>query len=122
MVVIYGFLFLFLFLPILGEFLVLWQKLDLFVIPSWELFWANLLFSLIILFIPLLMSFKRTNNSQIVIKKPNLTLLKCLIVMFSCCVFVFIMAGYKFIFLGVDRGTLRISLGLWGPLYTWIII
>lgn len=121
MIVAYGIIFLYVFLPVLGGWIILSSGQNFFVTPTWEMFWNNLIFAIITFIILWLVSRKRIIVKTSFLPQPNRLLGRCFVFSFLGMLFVFSVSGYKFLFLGIDRGEIRIGMGMLGPLYTLVV-
>ncbi len=120
MKIILGLIFLYLVLPIIGQWVLLdFYNDNYFVTASWSLFWNNIVFVTLI-FCFLLPLFKYSSVHCVDIVKPNKLLFRCLCVSVLVIAFVFYVAGYDFLFKGAYRGDIRVSLGFLGPIYAWV--
>lgn len=123
MIIIHGILIIYTGLPILGELYALFISNSFIVsagIVSPELIINNLIFFSIFIFIIFSFTRKKTEfNLQIY--NPKRLLFRLFIVSIFIYIFVFYFSGYDFLFQSVNRGYLRINMGLFGPLYTWVI-
>lgn len=121
MIIIYGMLALFLFLPVIGEILSIYSGITSSAGEiSISLFKTNLIFSLIVIGVVYFLS-KKSLIHKITIPNPNRLIKRCFIISFVAVIFVFYASGYDFLFKHINRGILRTSMGWYGFLYTWVI-
>ncbi|MDP0459931.1 hypothetical protein Q7Y60_00820 [Glaesserella parasuis] len=117
----------YLYLPVIGEF-YLWYTDNK--IPAGnvtlELFFHNLIYSSITYVIVLVYySYTRKFYNKIGFSeniRDGVTLRKILILMTIFFSFVFYFAGYDYFFRGINRGEIRVGLGIMGFLYTWLFV
>lgn len=115
----------YLFLPVIGElFLLLTDGQVVAGNVTWELFSSHLIFSSIVygLIISSYIKFKKNNlgfkkNIQ---DRRTLFRISCLITFFCICMFYF--SGYDYLVKGVNRGEIRVGMGVFGFLSKWIVI
>ena len=117
----------YLFLPIIGEIRLVNENIA---IPagesSWDLILHNTIFVIVILFVAY---FVQSYKSTLVVRKtryPQMFIKKVFrrakfIAAFSI-IIIFLLSGYKVIFEGLNRGEIRSGLGLFGPLYTFLLL
>lgn len=88
------------------------------------MFEANLIFDIII-YVGIFIAFNKIKKLHYkwhnfkTFTNPNKYLIRIKKYCYLFCIIQFILRGYL-IFSGVDRGTVRVSLGIWGPLTTFI--
>ncbi len=113
----------FLFLPIIGEFVLYFTGLKISAgRVTFDLILNNIIFVVIIIMLILFISNYKVISHQ---KKEdfyyaytNKIILKIIILLFFILLFIFIVSGYDFLFLSEARGDIRVKLGLIGPFYT----
>jgi hypothetical protein len=115
----------YLFLPVIGEFLIYLDggysvapgKVDASLVA------ANLVFCIVLIFVAYIVaySFQRDKIFRFGVKYEERTLNRIIVAMIFVAMFVFLIAGYKFLVLGVPRGQLRVGFGWYGFIYKWVV-
>lgn len=115
----------YLFLPIIGELLLLLTG-DQIVAGNvtWELVASNLIFSIIIytFIIVFYLKFNKKNIGFQASEKDKRTLIRISWLMTFFCICIFYFSGYDYLIKGINRGEIRVGLGLFGFLFKWIMI
>ena len=125
MLVVILFIMAYLFLPVIGEFLIYLDggysvapgKVDASLVA------ANLVFCIVLIFVAYIVaySFQRDKIFRFGVKYEERTLNRIIVAMIFVAMFVFLIAGYKFLVLGVPRGQLRVGFGWYGFIYKWVV-
>ena len=116
----------YLLLPIVGESILWITNTKIYAgSSSLSLIVDNIIFVIVLIFTAFFIySYKR----PLIMKKRfydynfvNTSLNKSIIVLIFIFIFIFIFSGYKFLFVGIDRGEIRSSLGALGPMFTLVL-
>jgi oligosaccharide repeat unit polymerase len=113
----------FLLLPIIGEFVIYLTGLEISAgRVTFDLILNNIIFVIVLIVTVLFISNYKIGRHYIkkvyAYKDTNKIIVKIIILLFFIVLFIFIVSGYKFLFLSEARGDIRISLGFIGPFYT----
>lgn len=117
----------YLFLPVIGElFLLTTGNAVVAGDVTWELFTHNLIYSSIvygiIIFFYIFGVRKYKKIGFVATNKDHRTLKRIAIFITIFALLVFYFSGYAYLFQGINRGEIRVSLGALGFLYKWITI
>ncbi len=123
MYIIFGILCAFVGLPVLGEILLFFLGRD---ISSGQvtagLVIANFIYAITVILCFSWFSRKRVSLYKLPPLDSDLGVMRRLfILMLIVCSLVFLISGYKFLFMSAYRGDLRVSMGWYGPFYAWMI-
>lgn len=119
-------LFAYLYLPIIGIFYLLVTNESVVAGEvTWSLLYNNLIFSSIVFF-PILFIYSAYKKKYIynIYKRDNdrRTIMRILLMVSITCVLVFYFSGYDYLIRGKSRGEIRVSFGVFGFFYKWLII
>ncbi len=123
MYIIFGILCVFVGLPVLGEILLffLGRNISAGQVTA-GLVIANFTYAVIVILCFAWFSRKRVSLYKLPPLGGDLGIMRRLfILMVVVCGFVFLISGYKFLFMSAYRGDLRVSMGWYGPFYAWMI-
>jgi len=113
----------FLLLPIIGESVIYLTGLEISAGKvTFDLILNNIIFVITIIIVALFISnykvIRYKKREYYSYKYTNRIMRKIIIILILTTLFIFIVSGYKFLFLSEARGDIRVSLGLLGPFYT----
>lgn len=131
MMILWFILFIFLNIPLIGELVIYHYNLNHYIMNmsiSPQLLLNHLFFNFLFIIVSYLfyrklrLNIRPVNDKRFETKHFQIAYKTILFLIIIILIFIFLFIGRLFLFEHIDRGKIRTSLGILGPIYTWIII